>query len=51
MKTIHVVVKLKIADNADAFEVVEDCDYNFQHEDIVDTEIIGVCNENNVNVF
>jgi hypothetical protein len=45
MKVVHVTVKLYIADDADAFEVAANCDYNFQHEDIVDTEIIGVQDE------
>lgn len=51
MKAIHVTVKLYIADDADAFEVAANCDYNFEHEDIVCTEIIGVEDENSTNVF
>lgn len=51
VKTIHVTVKLCINDNADPFETIEWCDYTFTHEDIIDTEIVNVCDENNVDVF
>lgn len=51
MKTIHITVKIRIADNADPYEVAECCDYSFTHEDIIDTEIVNVCDENNVDIF
>lgn len=51
MKTIHVTVKLCINDNADAHETVECCDYSFNHEDILDSEIVNVCDEKNIDVF
>lgn len=51
MKTIHITVKVCIPDNADAYEVAENCDYSFTHEDILSTEIVNVCDEKNVDVF
>ena len=51
MKTIHITVKVYIDDNADAHEVASDCDYSFNHDQIVCTEIVHVSDENEVNVF
>jgi hypothetical protein len=51
MKTIHLTVKIRIKDEADPYEVAEDLDYTFAHEDIIDTEIVNVCDENNVDIF
>jgi hypothetical protein len=51
MKTIHLTVQLRINDNADPYEVAENLDYSFTHEDILDTEIVNVCDENNVDIF
>jgi hypothetical protein len=51
MKAIHVTIKVCIADNADAYEVAENCDYSFTHEDIIGTEIVNVFDENNVTIF
>ena len=51
MKTIHLTVQLRINDNADPHEVAENLDYSFTHEDILDTEIVNVCDEKNVDIF
>jgi len=51
MKTIYVSVKVQIADDADAHDVIANCDYEFTHEDIADTEIVGVVDENQLTVF
>jgi hypothetical protein len=39
-KSFTVEVKITITDDADPVEVMEDMDYNFVHEGIVETEII-----------
>lgn len=51
MKTITVTVRLQVTDDADAHDVVSDCDYSFTHEQIIDTEITGVTDENDQSVF
>lgn len=51
MKIIHLTVRLEIQDDADAYDVVEGLDYKFEHPSILDTEIVNVCDENNVDVF
>jgi len=51
MKTIHLTVQLKISENADPYEVVENLGLWFTHEDILDTEIVNACDENNVDIF
>jgi hypothetical protein len=50
-KVIKVEVTLIIEDDADAFDVVENCDYAFSHESIQDHEITGLFNENNQTIF
>jgi len=51
MKTIHVTVRLSIKEDAEPWEVVESLDYSFEHEDIIETEIVNVCDEKNVDMF
>jgi|LakMenEpi03Aug12_release.lakeMendotaPanAssembly.Ray.scaffolds.fasta_scaffold09440_21 hypothetical protein len=51
MKTIHLTVQIRIKDEADPHEVAENLDYSFTHEDILGTEIVNVCDENNVDIF
>jgi hypothetical protein len=41
-KTIHVKVKLTIADDADGLDVVQEMDYSMVHDGILDTEIVDV---------
>jgi hypothetical protein len=50
-KIIHVTVKIEIADHADALNVIENCDYDFQHDDILRTEIVEVYDQSDVQVF
>jgi hypothetical protein len=50
-KAIKVEVTLFINDEADASEVVEDCDYSFNHPEIVDHEITALFNEHDQTVF
>lgn len=45
MKTIYVEVAIKIEDDADAYEVIQECDYMFKGDGIICTEIIGVVDE------
>lgn len=45
MKTyrlIYVTVAVKVEPNADVHEVTSDMDYNFDHPDVIDTEIVSV---------
>ena len=41
-KIIHVTVKLTIADDADALDVVQEMDYSMIHDSILDAEIADV---------
>ena len=40
-KTVYVVVALEVLRDADVHDIMSECDYSFEHADIVDTEIIG----------
>ena len=40
MKTFYVTVKIQIEDDADVNDVVENCNYIFIHDDILNTEVI-----------
>jgi len=40
MKTFYVTVKIQVEDDADVNDVVENCNYIFIHDDILNTEII-----------
>jgi hypothetical protein len=44
-QTIYVTVKLTLNGSANPRETIENLDYNFQHDDIVDSEILGFCDE------
>ena len=39
---VYVSVKLYLKPGADIQEVVQECDYSFKHEDILDTEIVDI---------
>jgi len=41
-KIVYVVVALEVLRDADVHDVISECDYSFEHDDIVDTEIQGV---------
>ena len=41
-KTIFVGVAITIDDDADMYEVIENCDYTFAGEGIITTEIVQV---------
>jgi len=53
MKTIYVSVKIHVVDDADAHDVISNCDYNFSDDEgqIIDTEIVGVTDEFDRSVF
>jgi hypothetical protein len=40
-KRIYITVALDILRDANEQEVIAECDYTFEHADIVDTEIMG----------
>ena len=50
-KLITVEVSVWIDDDADAHDVIANCDYSFEHDAILDTEITGLTNEDNQTVF
>ena len=53
MKTIYVSVKVQITDDADAHDVISNCNYNFTDDDgqIVSTKIVEVIDEFDCSVF
>ena len=40
-----IIVKLDLKEDADIESVLENVDYNFEHEDIIRTEIVEVLNQ------
>lgn len=50
-KTIFVEIAVKIDDDADAYQTIENCDYTLDGEGILSHEIVGVTNENELTVF
>lgn len=44
-RTIEVVVRLQIDEDADVQEVVSEMDYSFNHPAIKDTEVVDVLTE------
>jgi hypothetical protein len=40
-RKIYITVALEILRDANEQEVIAECDYTFEHADIVDTEILG----------
>lgn len=44
-QTVEVVVRVKIKPDADVQEVISEMDYEFDHPDILDTEVVDVNTE------
>ena len=40
-KTVYVTVALEVLRGADVQDIMSECDYSFEHSDIVDTELMG----------
>jgi hypothetical protein len=40
-KRIYITVALDVLRDADVHDVISECDYTFEHSDIVETEIMG----------
>ena len=40
-KIAYVVVALEVLRDADVYDIMTECDYSFEHSDIVDTELMG----------
>ena len=40
-KTVYVTVALEVLRDADVQDIMSECDYSFEHDDIVDTELMG----------
>jgi hypothetical protein len=41
-KIVYVTVKVEIHDDADSYESIENCDYSFLGDGIIDTEIVAI---------
>jgi len=48
MKHIYVTVRLDVEDSADTQDVVQECDYSFVHDEIIDHEIVDIDENYNV---
>lgn len=44
-QTVEVIVRVKIKPAADVQEVISEMDYEFDHPDILDTEVVDVNTE------
>ncbi len=42
MKSVRITVKIEMKDDANIEEVIQECDYNFSHPDILGTEIVDI---------
>lgn len=42
MKTVDIVITIRLNDSADINEVLSEMDYSLTHKDIIDTEITDV---------
>ena len=42
MKQVYVKVRINVKDDADPQEVIQEVDYDFNHPDVVDTEIVEI---------
>ena len=52
MKNIYVQVRVSVPEDADAFEIVQDCDYEFSYEgEKLNTEIVEVFNDAQDRIF
>ena len=40
-KIVYVVVALEVLRDADVYDIMTECDYSFEHSDIVETELMG----------
>ena len=45
-QTVEIVVRLKIREGADIQDVISDMNYDFEHGDILSTEVIDINTEN-----
>lgn len=50
-KTIFVEIAVKIDDDANPFETIENCDYSLDGEGILSHEIVGVVDDQDRTVF
>ena len=41
MTIVYVTVRVEVSDNVDPQDVINECDYDFTHKDIGETEIVG----------
>ena len=41
----RVIVKIEVEEGADIQEIISECDYQFTHDKIVETEIVEVLDE------
>lgn len=45
LRPVDIVVRLWISENADVMEIVQEMDYHFRHDDIIDTVIEDILTE------
>ena len=50
-KTIYVEVAIQIANDADPFDTIQECDYTFSGEGILSHEIVSVVDSDDRSVF
>lgn len=51
MQTIYLTVALKVADGADPYETVAECDYSFSGDEIICSEIVEVFDANEQRLY
>jgi len=42
---VKIIVKIEVEEGADLQEVISQCDYQFTHEKIIETEIVEVLDD------
>jgi len=50
-KTIYVEVAVRLDDDANVYETIEDCDYSFTGEGILSHEIVGIVDDRDLTIF
>lgn len=50
-KTVYLQVAIRLSDDADTFEVIENCDYSFTGDDILSHEIVGIVDCNGQTIY
>jgi hypothetical protein len=51
MKTIYVQVAVQIADDAEPFETISECDYSFSGDGILSHEVVSVVDSDERSIY